>query len=183
MQVDFTANMETNLDNIAEGKSNWVNVLDEFCVPFLNTLKQVNQEVYEKMAEEKYMDCPTCGKPMRKIKGKFGFFLACTGYPDCSTTKPCDSKGNVVEKKVAEITDVVCPDCGKPMALRTSKNGKFYGCTGYPECKKTMPYIDPNQETKTCPDCGKALVLRNGAKGKFWGCTGYPDCRHTEPEK
>jgi DNA topoisomerase-1 len=120
---------------------------------------------------------------MRLIKGKFGHFLACTGYPDCKTTKNCDAKGNVTEKKEAEITDVMCPECGKPMALRNGKTGKFYGCTGYPDCKTTKPYLDPKQKTKDCPECGKPMILRNGKSGKFWGCTGYPDCKHTENEK
>ena len=66
------------------------------------------------------------------------------------------------------------------MALRKGKTGQFYGCTGYPDCKTTMPYQDPNQETKNCPECGKPLILRNGKNGKFYGCSGYPDCKHTE---
>ena len=139
MQVDFTANMEENLDIIAEGKKNWINVLDEFCNPFLKNINDVNQEVYQKMDEQTYMDCPECGKPMRKIKGKFGYFLACTGYPDCKTTRNCDAKGNLTEKKQAEITDVLCPECGKPMALRKGKTGQFYGCTGYPAGTTPMP--------------------------------------------
>ena len=183
MQVDFTANMEENLDNIADGKKNWVVVLDDFCIPFLATVKNINEEVYKNMEEKTYMDCPECGKPMRLIKGKFGHFLACTGYPDCKTTKNCDAKGNVIEKKEVEVTDVMCPECGKPMALRSGKTGKFYGCTGYPDCKTTKPYVDPKQKTKDCPECGKPMILRNGKSGKFWGCTGYPDCKHTENEK
>lgn len=180
MQVDFTANMETNLDIIADGKKNWVSVLDDFCIPFLDNLNKVNQEVYEKM-EETYMNCPTCGKPMVKKKGPYGYFLACTGYPDCTTKKACDKDGNVIEKKQAELTDIMCPECGKPMILRNGKTGKFYGCSNYPTCKKTMPYIDKDTETETCPECGKPMILRSGKSGKFWGCTGYPDCTQTKP--
>lgn len=224
MDIKFTADMETQLDIIAEGKESWTEVISNFLIPFLNKLEYEEKELYKKMSENNQL-CPDCGKPMVERQGKFGkflacsgypdckktipirenkpsdvvcekcgkpmyikeynkkFFLACSGYPDCKNTINCDKNGKPLTKKENEVSDQVCPDCGKPMYLRTGANGKFYGCSGYPDCRKTLPYIDPNEKTKICPECGKPMRLRTGAKGKFWGCSGYPDCKHTEPEK
>lgn len=139
----------------------------------------------EKKFNDTGVTCDKCGKPMivREVKKgrKTEYFLGCIGYPDCKNTIPCDKNGKPMDKPKVEETDKVCPDCGKPMLLREGKNGKFYSCSGYPDCKKTQPYIDPKQDTKECPECGKPMILRNGKTGKFWGCTGYPDCKKTLP--
>ncbi len=137
--------------------------------------------------------CPTCGKALAKRKGKTGPFWGCTDYPACQTTLP-DANGKPGARSIAvtpagsDAEAPKCPDCGKPMRLRNGKKGAFFGCSGYPNCGKTMPAKDgqPVQpatadpsEIHKCMECGKPLVRRPASKGSgfWWGCSGYPDCK------
>lgn len=227
MDIQFTAQMEDNLDEVGTGKANWVEVLNDFYFPFSMALEDARKNVTPIVKEEVLSDetCPECGKPMAIKQGKFGKFLACTGYPDCKTTAPfleekdktgiscdkcgkdmyvkeikqgrkkekflactgyptckntkaLDKKGKVIEKPKVEATDKVCPKCGKAMVLREGKQGKFYACTGYPDCSHTEPHIGEKDKTIPCEKCGKPMTLRKGAYGHFYGCTGYPTCKN-----
>lgn len=227
MDVQFTAQMESNLDKVGVGKADWVEVLHDFYSPFSSALEHARKTVTPVRKEEVLSDelCPTCGKQMVIKEGKFGKFLGCSGYPDCKTilpfveekdktgilcdkcgkdmivkeikngrkkekflscsgypvcknTKALDKKGKVVEKPKAETTDKVCPKCSKPMVLREGKNGKFYACTGYPDCKHTEQHIGEQDKTIPCEKCNKPMTLRKGTYGHFYGCTGYPTCKH-----
>lgn len=120
--------------------------------------------------------CDSCGEDMVLKKGQYGHFYSCTGFPECNNKVKADAKGKVIVKKPEEDTGKACPNCGKPMALRVSGKNKFYGCTGFPTCKTSLPF----GETKECPKCGKHMIKRKGAKGDFWGCSGYPTCNHLE---
>lgn len=128
------------------------------------------------------INCKQCGKPMIikevKVGKKKEKFLACTGYPTCKNTKPVDKKGKVIEKPKVEETDKSCPKCDKPMVLREGKNGKFYACTGYPDCKHTEQFIDEKDKTMDCDKCGKPMILKKGQYGHFYSCTGYPTCKN-----
>jgi DNA topoisomerase I len=163
MNIEFTAGMELELDEIAQDKKNWVDVVREFYKPMEKDLSQANEQVERVKLTVELTDevCPKCGKPMAVKSGRFGKFLACTGYPDCKSTKPFQVK-----------TGAKCPECGKDLLQRMSKKRKrFYGCSGYPECKFAT-FMQPS--SKPCPDCGGLMTIQ---KNKTAKCT---KCSHTE---
>ena len=179
VNLGFTAQMEEGLDQIAQGEQEWVSFLGDFYKPFEETL-QIAKEQLVKIPDEPTDEiCPNCGKPMVIKTGRFGKFIACTGYPQCKTTKPVEET-----QTSAEPTDKICPNCGKPMVIKTGRFGKFTACTGYPQCKTTKPIkevqtsAEPTDET--CPKCGKPMVVRAGRYGKFVACSNYPRCKTTK---
>lgn len=115
--------------------------------------------------------CPECGKQLMKKRGRFGWFIACSGYPECNYSRP-------TEEEAAELaaTDETCPNCGKPMAVKRGRYGKFLGCTGYPECK-TIKRIEDSTGVG-CPKCGEGelVVRRTKRRRTFYSCSRYPDC-------
>ena len=151
INVKYTAAMENDLDEIAEGEKVWNEVLDEFYKLFEPRVKEAFGEMEKKAPEETGEVCPECGSPLVIRKGKFGEFVACSNYPECKYIKK-------EEKKIVEVMD--CPDCGGKIIERTTKRGKiFYGCNNFPKCKfaswdKPLP--------ENCPECGKYLVEKNG---------------------
>jgi DNA topoisomerase-1 len=163
MNIEFTARMELELDEIAQDKKNWVSVVKEFYSPMEKDLLKANEQVERVKLTVELTDevCPKCGKPMAVKSGRFGKFLACTGYPDCKSTKPFQVK-----------TGAKCPECGKDLLQRMSKKRKrFYGCSGYPECKFAT-FMQP--APKPCPDCGGLMTIQ---KNKIARCT---KCTHQE---
>ncbi|MFA6198567.1 MAG: type I DNA topoisomerase [Patescibacteria group bacterium] len=172
----FTAHMEEDLDKIAQGEMAWTPVIKEFYEPFKATLAQKEQELSKKDLTESQTDevCDKCGKPMIIKIGRFGKFLACSGYPDCKNTKQLAKDGQV---EVTEAIDEKCPECGKPLQKKVGRFGPFYGCTGYPDCK----YIK-NIEKKTgvsCPQCheGEIIEKRSRQGRNFYACNKYPECK------
>lgn len=151
INVKYTAAMENDLDEIAEGEKVWNEVLDEFYKLFEPRVKDAFGEMEKKAPEETGEVCPECGSPLVIRKGKFGEFVACSNYPECKYIKK-------EEKKIVEVMD--CPDCGGKIIERTTRRGKiFYGCNNFPKCKfaswdKPLP--------ENCPKCGKYLVEKNG---------------------
>ncbi|MBM4166094.1 MAG: type I DNA topoisomerase [Ignavibacteria bacterium] len=172
--VQFTATMEEELETIATGKQKYKKVLDDFYVPFVRSLEQAEQREHalphEHQTEAAGQLCEKCGKPMIERWGRNGKFLACSGYPECKSTKPL--KREVEE--IAKPTGVVCEKCGSEMVFKLSKFGKFLGCSNYPECKN----IKPITLGIKCPTCSEGDVLeRKSKRGKaFYGCSRYPDC-------
>ena len=142
MDIQFTAEMEEKLDKVEEGNVNWVELLSVFYEGFSKRLDQA-EETLKSLKREGIptdIECSECGAPMIVKWGRRGEFLSCSKYPDCKNAKPLmyDENGKIkIKEKVApEIRDdIVCDKCGKPMAVRQSRYGKFLGCTGYPECK------------------------------------------------
>ncbi len=142
MNIEFTAAMEDKLDKVEDGDVNWVDLLSGFYGDFSKRLDQA-EETLKSLKREGVptdIECGECGAPMIVKWGKRGEFLSCSKYPDCKNAKPFiydeDGKIKIKEKVAPEIReDVVCENCGKPMAIRQSRYGKFLGCTGYPECK------------------------------------------------
>lgn len=128
------------------------------------------------------IDCDQCNSKMilREVKKgrKKEYFYGCVNYPTCKNTVPSDKKGTVKDKPKVEESDKKCEKCGESMLIREGKNGKFYACSGYPDCKNTEPYIDENQKTMECDQCGKDMVHRKGKFGYFYGCSGYPTCKN-----
>jgi DNA topoisomerase-1 len=177
VDVNFTAHMEEELDDIAEGKMGWTQVLDEFYGPFERLLEKKEDEI-ERFEEDLNEPCPRCpeeGREPGKLSvklGKAGKFVGCSNYPECRYTRNLDGQA----KQEPEETGEVCPDCGKPLVRRTGRYGPFVGCSGYPDCK----YIKKEQKSTgvTCPECGEGeLVVKRTRKGKtFYGCNRYPEC-------
>ncbi|MFH1709556.1 MAG: type I DNA topoisomerase [bacterium] len=171
MDFEFTAHMEDELDKILEGSVNWIAVLKEFYDPFEKTLKEA-ETAMEKIKKEIMTEeiCEKCGKPMMIRSGRFGDFLACSGYPKCKNTKPLPGS------KEAEKVEEVCEKCGKPMVFKRSRFGSFLACSGYPECKSIKPILKPTGIK--CPQCGGDIVERKSKRGKiFYSCSNYPKCK------
>lgn len=171
----FTAQMEKELDEIAEGKREWVPVIRDFYLPFEKNLGAKDKELDKKELTEETTDkkCPKSGHPLVLKFGRFGKFYACSGYPECKYTEPVEKDKEEIPD---EYKDVKCPKCGKPMKVKFGRFGKFLGCTDYPECKGILPI-----EKKTgvpCPKCGKGEIIeKRSRRGKvFYACNKYPDC-------
>jgi DNA topoisomerase I len=181
IDVNFTAGMEQDLDEVAEGEKKWQPVVRDFYEPLQKALDVAKVEA-PKQVEETGEICPESGHPMVIRWGRRGQFQACSGYPECKYTKPMP--GEEPEDELPQIEEA-CPDCGKPLTARRGRNGPFIGCTGYPDCRYTRP-IEGAAEAlpqidEACPDCGKPLSVRRSARGPFIGCTGYPKCKYARP--
>ncbi len=171
--VEFTSEMETELDKVEEGVLAWRTVLETFYNPFAKALEQVDtaamiREAYDVDEIEK-TPCPECGGKLSVKSGRFGPFIACTNYPKCRYTKPL--KG---DKAPDRPTDEVCQECSAPMVIKTGRYGEFLACTRYPRCKHTRPI----PLGVKCPRCGTGdLTERRTRRGRsFFGCSNYPAC-------
>ncbi len=158
INVEYTANMENDLDKIADGKESWVKVLKDFYNDFEPAVKEAFDKMPKKEAVKTGEDCPNCGSPLVIRKGKYGSFTACSNYPTCKYIKQ-------EEKEIKEIID--CPNCDGKIIEKRSKKGKvFYGCNNYPKCK-TAFWDMPTGEK--CPSCGSLLTIK-GKKVKCSSC-------------
>ncbi|MDD2758294.1 MAG: type I DNA topoisomerase [Patescibacteria group bacterium] len=175
VDYQFTAQMEESLDQVAEGEKEWRPVIADFYGPFKENLIKKDKELNKKELTEEKTDevCPKCGKPMVIKMGRFGKFLACTGFPECKTTKPI---GGEKEAAAAEPTNEVCDKCGEPMVRKVGRFGPFLSCSAYPKCKN-IKNIEIKLNLK-CPKCGTGeIIQRKTRRGKiFYGCNRYPDC-------
>ena len=177
LDVKFTAKMEEQLDTIAEGKVAWTQTLGQFYPPFQIALDEAPDKMYEArkaLEEESDEKCEKCGGNMILKWGKYGRFLGCANYPECTNIKSLSTDDTPAPEP--ETTDTLCDKCGEPMVIRTSRvGGKFLSCSGYPKCKNAKPLpmgID-------CPesDCDGYLGERRSRRGKvFYGCSNYPKC-------
>jgi len=179
MNPHFTADMEENLDKIAEGEIERDTLLRNFYTTFTKDVIAFGGAKTEtKKAIETNLVCSQCNTGKLAIRfGKAGEFLGCSNFPECSFTSNFsrDEKG-VIELKEAEtpqLLDKACPDCGKQLRALQGKFGEFIACSGYPECK----YIERKKFPFPCPQCGKDIIERAWRGGKFWGCSGYPECK------
>ena len=168
LDVDFTANMEDQLDDVEMGSVQWKDVIRNFYKGFEKELEIANKEI-EKIEQKVVLTdevCEKCGRPMALKNGRFGEFLACTGYPECKNTK-------AIVKKI----DVKCPKCGiGDIVARKSRRGKlFYGCSEYPECDQVFWYKPTN---KKCPLCG-SLLLQHKLKNSTLSCSNN-ECKYKE---
>lgn len=180
IDYNFTADMEDNLDDIADGKKKLVPVLKEFYGPFAKLLADKEKSINKKELVEEKTDqvCPKCGKPVVIKLGRFGKFYACSGFPDCDHRAPYldDQFSPEQEKQIEQEVKEKCPECGKALTVKQGRFGTFLGCSEYPKCKFTKPIVI-TAEVK-CPNCGKDLVRKSTRRGKFfWGCSGYPKCK------
>ena len=178
VDISFTANMEEKLDEVAEGNNDWQKLLSDFYFPFIEQISEGKEKIVSlKLAKPLGRACPKCGEELLLRSGRFGNFVACSGFPKCKYTEQVDEDGNKVEVKI-ETSDVKCDKCGKDMIIKNGRNGQFLACSDYPDCKNTKSI---NVEEKTsdtpCPDCGGKISLKNSRRGPFWGCENYPDCK------
>lgn len=171
-QVEFTAEMENELDKIESGQDEYISVLRSFYQPFSKDLEEAKsrlKEIKKGLQEQTEELCEQCGQPMVIKWGRRGRFLACSGFPDCKNTKPLDG-----DEPVQAAVEVECPQCGSEMVVKSGRYGRFMACSRYPACKGTRPFLIGLD----CPDCGQPLAEKRSRKGRiFYGCTNYPSCK------
>ena len=176
VDYQFTAQMEENLDEIARGEKDWQPIISTFYHPFKENLDKKDLELNKKDLTEETTDevCAKCSKPMIIKMGRFGKFLACTGYPECKTTRPLP--GDEKAAPLAEPTDEKCEKCGEPMLKKMGRYGPFLGCSAYPKCKN-LKSIEIKINLK-CPQCKAGdIIQRRSKRGRtFFGCNQYPAC-------
>jgi len=187
VDVNFTAYMEKELDDIAEGQLRKVQMLEEFNGPFERALEKA-EDSFERYSEELDELCPLCpqeGRVPAKLQvklGRYGRFIGCPNYPECRYIRNMDG----TERAEPELLDETCPECGRQLQRRVGRYGPFVGCSGYPECKYVKK--DPPVSTGvTCPQCHRGeLVEKRTRFGVFYGCDRYPECDlavNNPPEK
>ncbi|HLD30929.1 MAG TPA: type I DNA topoisomerase [Patescibacteria group bacterium] len=176
VDYQFTAKMENNLDEIAEGKKEWVPVISDFYGPFKENLEKKYKEI-KKVEEETDEKCEKCGAPMVIKMGRFGKFMACSGFPECKNIKSLKKEGANGEEIAPETTDEKCDKCGAPMVIKMGRFGKFLSCSKYPECKNMKPIVKSTDIP--CPQCKKGeIVEKKSKRGRiFFACNQYPDCK------
>lgn len=174
--INYTAKMESDLDQIQYGKTKHLEMLEAFYGPFEEKVKQAYQIVYKEPEVSTGENCPVCGSPLVMKKSKHGEFVACSSYPTCKYIKK-------PEKAKPEFTGEMCPECGKPLVVRKyGRNKSFIACSGYPTCKyvKNEPHEHEHEhehvELGKCPKCGGELRLRKYRNSQFIGCSNYPKC-------
>jgi DNA topoisomerase-1 len=178
VDYEFTARMEDELDAISRGEKEWKPVLNEFWKPFRDQV--VEKESAERPGVEMLEEaCPKCGKKLAKRLGRNGYFIGCTGYPECDYTRNVDEDAaSAAQPQIVEGR--VCPKCSSPLVVKRGRYGKFIGCSGYPNCKHMEPLEKPADTGVECPVCKQATLLKRKSRyGKiFYSCARYPDCTY-----
>ncbi|PUD60085.1 DNA topoisomerase, partial [Helicobacter pylori] len=178
----FSASLEEELDNIAQNKADYQQVLKDFYYPFMDKIEAgkkniISQKVHEKTGQS----CPKCGGELVKKNSRYGEFIACNNYPKCKYIKQTETANN-------EATQELCEKCGGEMVQKFSRNGAFLACSNYPECKNTKslkntPNAKETIEGVKCPECGGDIALKRSRKGSFYGCNNYPKCNFLSNHK
>jgi len=174
VDVGFTAGMEDELDDIAEGDRPWRPVVEQYYRPLESALR-VAKDAAPKQVETTDVKCPECGRPMLIRWGRRGRFLACSGFPECKGTLPLEGEQ---QQEAPQATDEKCPECGSPMVIRSGRFGRFLACSRYPECKGRKPLAVTTGVR--CPKDGGEMLERRSRRGRtFYGCSNYPKCDFT----
>ena len=174
MNTEYTAQMETNLDEISEGKLSELEVIREFYYPFIDHFNEVKNTMYKEPLKTTGEKCPVCGGNLVIRNGKHGEFVGCENYPSCKYVK---KEGKEPAKEVGRN----CPNCGSPLVIRKNRRGgEFIGCSNYPKCRYIEPIEEEIKIDKVCPECGGKMILKFSRRGRFWGCSNYPNCKHVE---
>ncbi len=178
----FSASLEEELDNIAQNKADYQQVLKDFYYPFMDKIEAgkkniISQKVHEKTGQS----CPKCGGELVKKNSRYGEFIACNNYPKCKYIKQTENAHDGANQES-------CEKCGGEMVQKFSRNGAFLACNNYPECKNTKSLKNtPNTkeviEGVKCPECGGDIALKRSRKGSFYGCNNYPKCHFLSNHK
>ncbi|GAA7575116.1 type I DNA topoisomerase [Helicobacter pylori] len=178
----FSASLEEELDNIAQNKADYQQVLKDFYYPFMDKIEAgkkniISQKVHEKTGQS----CPKCGGELVKKNSRYGEFIACNNYPKCKYVKQTENANDGAKQEL-------CEKCGGEMVQKFSRNGAFLACNNYPECKNTKslkntPNANEIIEGVKCPECGGDIVLKKSRKGSFYGCNNYPKCNFLSNHK
>lgn len=184
--VKYTARMEEELDEIEDGKMDWRQAMSEFYERFQKDLDHAERNMTDikRMEEPTDLVCDKCGKPMVIKWGRNGRFIACTGYPECRSTRelPTSETDDISEQDAQEY----CENCGREMVLKKGRFGTFFACSGYPECKTTKKIGAAEQKKadvpldEECPNCKNKLVMKFGRFGEFIACSNYPTCKYVK---
>jgi len=182
VDAKFTANMEETLDKIADEGHEWQKILSDFYIDFMKKIDAGKENIVSlKLAKPLGRNCPECGSELLLRSGRYGNFIACSGFPKCKYTEQVASEegedGENSNAPRAEKTDEVCDKCGSPMVIKNGRNGKFLACSAYPKCKNTKPYGEVKEAAVPCPECGGKLHYKQSKRGAFWGCENYPTCK------
>ncbi len=170
----FTANMEETLDKVADGESNWQDILKDFYDPFIKKIEEGKKNIKSlKVAIPTGENCPKCEAELLLRKGRYGEFIACSNFPKCKYTKNIDGS----ENEEPEVSEEKCEKCGSDMVIKDSRRGKFLACSAYPKCKNAKSLTPPKELDVPCPECGGKIQEREGRRGKFFGCANYPKCK------
>ena len=171
INVKYTAQMEKELDDVAEGEDDYVHALTNFEEKFEPLLENAYNNMEQVQPEKTGEQCPECGGDLVIRKGRYGDFVACSNFPTC----------NYIKKDPEEVryTGENCPKCGKPMVYKKGRYGEFEACSGYPECKyiKNNRKQEPKETDEVCPKCGSPVVIKKGRFGEFKACSAYPKCK------
>ncbi len=178
----FSASLEEELDNIAQNKADYQQVLKDFYYPFMDKIEAgkkniISQKVHEKTGQS----CPKCGGELVKKNSRYGEFIACNNYPKCKYVKQTENANDGANQEL-------CEKCGGEMVQKFSRNGAFLACNNYPECKNTKslkntPNAKETIEGVKCPECGGDIALKRSKKGSFYGCNNYPKCNFLSNHK
>ncbi|MBI4864829.1 MAG: topoisomerase DNA-binding C4 zinc finger domain-containing protein, partial [Candidatus Riflebacteria bacterium] len=184
MDVEFTAGLEGELDEIEKGKFRWQEVLGRFYDDFKQALSTAEKQMknVKKEVVETGEVCEKCGKPMVIRRGRFGKFIACSGFPECRNTREVPKEGQPAAppQEPPQMLDETCEKCGSRMQLRKGRFGQFKACSSYPKCKNTKPVLA--KLGVPCPEkgCSGEIVTRFSRNRRmFYGCCEYPKCTFT----
>ncbi len=178
----FSASLEEELDNIAQNKADYQQVLKDFYYPFMDKIEAGKKNIIsQKMHEKTGESCPKCGGELVKKNSRYGEFIACNNYPKCKYIKQTENANDEAEQEL-------CEKCGGEMVQKFSRNGAFLACNNYPECKNTKslkntPNAKETIEGVKCPECGGDIALKRSRKGSFYGCNNYPKCNFLSNHK
>ena len=196
MNVEYTAAMEEELDEIEEGRDNFLNTLNQFWKKFEADLKKAQAEMKDikRLEEQTEEVCDKCGRGMVIKWGRYGKFLACSGYPECKNTRQlAGGEGTDTPDVHEDVAGTTCPKDGQPMVLKKGRYGPFLACSRYPECKETrrlvrgeggklqVEQLQPIEEK--CPQCGSELMWKRGRFGPFVACSSYPTCKYIKKKE
>jgi len=178
VDYDFTARLEDDLDAVSRGEKEWKPLLKEFWDEFKGQIDSKEDAARPglEMLEEA---CPKCGKKLTKRLGRNGYFIGCSGYPECNYTRNVDDEaGASNEPQIVEGR--VCPKCNSALVVKRGRYGRFIGCSGYPNCNHMEPLEKPADTGVQCPECKQATMLKRKSRyGKiFFSCARYPDCKY-----
>ncbi len=187
--VKYTARMEEELDEIEEGKLDWRTAMAEFYDRLKDDLLRAETQMTDikRMEEPTDFLCDKCSKPMVIKWGKYGKFLACSGYPECSNTRELAVEQTEADKEnlTEQDAEEYCENCGRTMVLKKGRFGQFYACSGYPDCKTTKQIGGSQKKSdipleEKCPQCDNNLVQKFGRFGEFVACSNYPTCKYVK---